>query len=158
MPTECKSEAEILADNTALQSQVAGLQTQILNLTGERDKLTGERDKAKADLATANTTVATLTGERDTARAELKAEKDKVATLTTERDGYKAKSDPIQKQLSQKLVELGIHKGAPNSEGKGGTVANMNVSEICAAVRAGIITPEDGNRLISERRKAKAAA
>lgn len=61
-----------------------------------------------SDLATARQTIATLTAERDAAKASLTAEQEKVTALNGEVTALKAEKQTLDSAVAKKVASLGI--------------------------------------------------
>lgn len=107
-PETKPDQADLLAQVETLNGQLAEANKRITALTaaeGQVATLTAERDGLQTQLNDANGKVTSLTTERDNLSKQ-------VTSLTAERDDFKAKAEPVQKQLAAQLAKHGIRTEA----------------------------------------------
>lgn len=129
------SEADVLAENGRLKTELQAERDKVASLSTERDGLKGEKTTFAGQ-------VSTLTSERDTARTELATARGQVTSLTTERDTLRTENARLtesqkdfDKKMTAKLAEHGIREKAVIAATKpDGT--KMTETERCAAARA----------------------
>lgn len=131
------SEADIVAQNTKLITDLASaiaerdtVRGQVSALTGENTTLRADKSILTTNLATANASISTITSERDASKAEA-------TKLTTDRDDWKAKAEPIQKQLAIQLANHGIRKEAISAatDNKSGENGTLSLTQQCMATK-----------------------
>jgi chromosome segregation ATPase len=126
------------AEIATLKGDKATLETQLKDANGKVEShaatittLTGERDNAKAE-------VVKVTGERQTLQGKVTALEGENTTLKTERDDWKAKAEPVQKQLAAAMVKHGIRnvakEGAATASAQPGK--KLSADEKVAAAKA----------------------
>ena len=139
---QTRNEADILAENATL--------------TAERGTATARVTALEAQLVQANASVTSQSNLLTAANAKVTTLESEKVMLTAERDDFKAKAEPVAKQLSAALVKHGIRAEAPGTAAgaKLDGNATMTVTQVCEAVKAGTLTADEGNALLKRQKDA----